>query len=295
MTQRFFVQPIAQAEDDYEDVFDDGDRVARYIMRQRYGQVDLGMNFGTVAQLRLGVRSGSKGAELDTGAPALPEFARTPDTTVELRALFDTRDTLALPTRGTLVNVHYAHSESWFGGQFDYSLFEGLVARAFSVHDGDSLTLLAGGGYAPSGELPSTELFKLGGIRTFPGLRPGELRGTSYWSAGTRYAWRLADIQPLFGQALYAESGCKPRRCAAESTACRPTRSTASRGRSGAARRLGLFSILDRLGERRQLAAAVQHRPPGVRGLAVRRLAVSRWRPGCSGAPAPRSSTALLR
>jgi NTE family protein len=36
--QRFFVQPIAQAEDDYEDVFNDGDRAARYIMRQRYGQ-----------------------------------------------------------------------------------------------------------------------------------------------------------------------------------------------------------------------------------------------------------------
>ena len=76
--------------------------------------------------------------------------------------------------------------------------------RAFSVRGGDSLALLAGGGYAPSGELPSTDLFKLGGIRTFPGLRPGELRGTSYWTAGTRYGWRLADIQPLFGQALYA-------------------------------------------------------------------------------------------
>ena len=202
--QRFFVQPIAQAEDDYEDIFTDGDRAARYILRQRYGQVDLGMNFGTVAQLRLGVRTGSKGAELDTGAAALPEFTRTPDTTVELRALFDTRDTLALPTRGMLVNAHYAHSETWFGGQFDYSLFEALVGRAFGVGGGNSLTLLAGGGYAPSGELPATELFKVGGIRTFPGLRPGELRGTSYWSAGTRYAWRLADIQPLFGQALYA-------------------------------------------------------------------------------------------
>jgi len=103
-----------------------------------------------------------------------------------------------------VVNAHYAHSESWFGGQFDYSLFEALVARAFSVHNGDSLALLAGGGYTPSGELPATELFKLGGIRTFPGLRPGELRGTSYWTAGTRYAWRLLDISPLFGQALYA-------------------------------------------------------------------------------------------
>jgi NTE family protein len=202
--QRFFVQPIAQAEDDYEDVYTNGDRAARYVMRQRYAQVDGGVNFGTLAQLRLGVRSGSQEAEIDTGAPVLPEFARTPDTTVEVRALFDTRDNLALPTRGMFVNARYAHSESWFGGQFDYSLFEAVIARAFSVHGGDSLALLAGGGSAPSGALPVTELFELGGIRTFPGLRPGELRGTSYWTVGTRYAWRLVELSPLFGQALYA-------------------------------------------------------------------------------------------
>ena len=202
--QRFFVQPIAEAEDDFEDIYSTGDRVARYIMRQRYGQVDLGANFGTLAQLRLGVRTGSQAAELDTGAAVLPEFQRTPDTTVEVRALFDTRDTLALPTSGMFVNVRYAHSQSWFGGEFDYSLYETSVARAFSVRGGDSLALLVGGGATPSGEVPPGELFELGGIRSFPGLRPGELRGTSYWTAGTRYSWRLVDIQPLFGQALYA-------------------------------------------------------------------------------------------
>jgi len=204
VSQRFFVQPSVQAEDDYEDVYSNGDRAARYIMRQRYGQVDLGMNVSTLAQFRLGVRTGSQAAEIDTGASVLPEFPREPDTTVELRALFDTRDTLALPTHGMLVNARYAHSENWFGGQFDYSLFEALIARAFSVRNGDSLAILVGGGAAPSGELPATELFELGGIRTFPGLRPGELRGTSYWTAATRYSWRLVDIQPLFGQSLYA-------------------------------------------------------------------------------------------
>jgi NTE family protein len=52
--------------------------------------------------------------------------------------------------------------------------------------------------------LPPTQEFQLGGIRTFPGLQRGELRGDSYWSAGSLYNWKLADIQPLFGQAMYA-------------------------------------------------------------------------------------------
>ena len=202
--QTWFVQPIAVAEDDYEDVYVDGDRAARYIMRQRYFQTDFGLNVGTRAQVRLGVRSASHEAEIDTGVPALPELAHTPDATVRLQALFDTRNSAALPTSGTFLHAGYAHSEDWFGGQFDYSMFEALMAKAFSVRGGDSLTIMAGGGETLSGELPVTEQFELGGIRTFPGLRPGELRGGSYWTAATRYAWRLADIQPLFGQALYA-------------------------------------------------------------------------------------------
>ena len=61
-----------------------------------------------------------------------------------------------------------------------------------------------GGGKKLAGDLPASRDFRLGGIRSFPGLRFDELRGTAYWFAGTSYLWKLADIQPLFGQALYA-------------------------------------------------------------------------------------------
>jgi NTE family protein len=202
--QRFFVQPIALAEERNEDLYIDGDRVARYAVKESYGQADLGMNFGTRAQLRLGVRSGSLAAKIDTGVAALPELERTDNTTLEVGAFYDTRDNVALPTRGTFLRTRYAHSEDWLGGSFNYSMMEALLGKAFGVRGGDSLTFSASGGATLSGELPAPEQFQVGGIRTFPGLRPGELRGTSYWNAGVRYSWRLLDIQPLFGQALYA-------------------------------------------------------------------------------------------
>ncbi|MDP2324792.1 MAG: hypothetical protein Q8N51_12275 [Gammaproteobacteria bacterium] len=66
------------------------------------------------------------------------------------------------------------------------------------------MSLVAGGCADLDGTLPPTAHFSLGGVRSFPGLRSGELRGDSYWFAGPRYAWKLADIQSLFGQALYA-------------------------------------------------------------------------------------------
>jgi hypothetical protein len=95
------------------------------------------------------------------------------------------------------------HSEGWFGSNLDYSAIEAVWSRAFNLN-GNSLSLIAGGGSKLSGELPITQQIRLGGIRTFPGLRPGELRGDEYWFIGSSYLWQLAVLQPLFGQALYA-------------------------------------------------------------------------------------------
>jgi outer membrane protein assembly factor BamA len=202
--QRFFVQPIVSSQEKIEDIYLDRDRVARYELRERYGQVDVGVNFGTTTQLRFGLRNGSHEAEIDTGIPALPELERTTDTSYQLRAFFDTRNSVALPTHGAVLTSRYVDSAHTLGGEFDYSLIEGMYAQAFGVRGDNSLTIAVGAADTLSGELPSTELFTLGGIRTFPGLRPGELRGSSYWTLSARYSWQLVDISPLSGQALYA-------------------------------------------------------------------------------------------
>ncbi|HSC14623.1 MAG TPA: patatin-like phospholipase family protein, partial [Gammaproteobacteria bacterium] len=202
--QRFFVQPVLFSQEKIEDIYLDRDRVARYELRERYGQVDVGVNFGTTTQLRLGLRNGWHEAQVDTGVPALPELERTEDTSYQLRAFFDTRNSVALPTRGAVLTSRYVDSDDALGGEFDYSFIEGMYAQAFGVRGDNSLTIAVGAADTLSGELPVTELFTLGGIRTFPGLRPGELRGSSYWMMAARYSWQLVDISPLSGQSLYA-------------------------------------------------------------------------------------------
>ena len=202
--QRFFVQPILSAQEKIEDIYLDRDRVARYELRERYGQVDVGVNFGTTTQVRFGLRNGWHEATVDTGIPALPELARTTDTSYQIRAIVDTRNSVALPTHGAFLTSRYVDSADSLGGEFNYSLLEAFYAQAFGVRGGNSLTIAVGGADTLTGALPVTELFTLGGIRTFPGLRPGELRGSSYWSMSARYAWQLVEISPLSGQALYA-------------------------------------------------------------------------------------------
>ena len=200
---RFFIQPRAWLESGRQDVYIGEDRVARYFIRELFTQIDAGINIGTRAQLRAGLRKGWSEVDLDTGLPTLPELDATPETSVVLRAIYDTRNSVGLPTQGTFLSARYLHAEDWLDGEFDYDLFEGVVSQSFSFR-GNSLSVIAGGGHKLSGELSPPESIQLGGIRTFPGLRPGQLRGTSYWYAGATYLWRLLDLQPLFGQTLYA-------------------------------------------------------------------------------------------
>jgi hypothetical protein len=109
-----------------------------------------------------------------------------------------------MATHGSFFNARYVESTDWLSGDEDYSLIEAVYARALEVKRGNSLSFILGGADTLSGELPVSQEIELGGVRTFPGLRPGELRGDEYWFAGTSYYWRLFDIVPLFGNALYA-------------------------------------------------------------------------------------------
>jgi len=204
VSQDFFVRPAVRYESNLQGVYSDGEQVARYFVKDFYGELAFGANIGTRAQLSAGLRSGWVKAEVDTGSPILPEQDREGDSSLFFNVAYDTRDDIGLPTRGSLLYLRLLHSGSWLGGEQDYDLAEGVFTKSFPSWRGDSFSLILGGGKELAGDLPPARDFRLGGIRSFPGLRFDELRGTSYWFAGTSYLWKLADIQPLFGQALYA-------------------------------------------------------------------------------------------
>jgi NTE family protein len=180
MRQRFFVQPSVKYQSDLQDIYLDGEREARYFLSQFHGAVDLGVNFGTRAQLRTGAKVGWIDTRRDTGDVLLPELDRERESNIYAKALYDTRDNIGLTTNGSYLNARYASSGSWLGGEQDY------------------------GGAELSGNLPVTRDFLIGGIRSFPGLNLNELRGTSYWVAGGNYRFKLKDIVPLFSQTMYA-------------------------------------------------------------------------------------------
>ena len=86
---RWFVEPRASAQRSIEDIFIDGDAVARYRFSHAWGSLDTGRVFGNRAELRAGIRSGGQTVEREIGdaGPArdLERGLRRPDPALLLR------------------------------------------------------------------------------------------------------------------------------------------------------------------------------------------------------------------
>lgn len=201
--QRFFVEPYVELNRNIEDIYDDGDKIGEFSFRQSFAQIDFGLNVGTLAQLRAGLRQSWNQATLETGDSAeLSPQPTTHESNLVLQATWDTRDVVGLPSKGSLVTARYLSSGSWLNGEQSYGQAEGLILKVVPLR-GDALYVFAAGGSELSGTLPPYDLFAIGGINSFPGLERQQLRGTSYWISGASYNRKLGDIQQLFGQALY--------------------------------------------------------------------------------------------
>jgi NTE family protein len=203
---RWFVEPGVRASRSTEDLYFDDETAASYNFDGAYAYVDAGRVFGTSAELRLGLRNGTQGARRDIAFPGLPSLPTEAYGGLYASFTYDDRDREALATRGWLQRLRYYRGMDALGSRREYDRLEGMVLRSWPV-DGNLVSLRLAGGESFQGELPFYDLFTLGGPISFPGLGLGQLRGSSYWTVSSSYLYKVADISPLFGQAMYAGAG----------------------------------------------------------------------------------------
>lgn len=199
----WFVEPGLTAQRSLEDLFVDGESVARYDLSHGWGYLDAGRVVGTRTELRAGVRYGAQSASREIGLPGLGSISSEGYAGYAARYTYDSRDRDVLWRDGSLVRVGYYYSDETLGADVSYQRIEGMAVRAFPI-GGNIIYLRAAGGSALDTDLPVYDTFTLGGPVSLPGLSLGELRGTSYWSAQAAYLQRIAEISYVFGQALYA-------------------------------------------------------------------------------------------
>jgi NTE family protein len=200
--QRFFVEPKAFWNQDWQNVFYDGNEIARYQFVDLGGRLDLGMNFGNVAQLRVGYLATDRRVELQTGSPLLPQLDAR-DAGIAASFVYDTRDTPFAPTRGVVASLEYLKSDAAFGAQRDWQRAELGVGFAVPFRN-NVLRVDMAGGSGLSSNLPADRLFPLGGPVSLAGYELDALRAAAYWTFSGSYLWQIKDIFALRGQALYA-------------------------------------------------------------------------------------------
>jgi NTE family protein len=198
--QRLFASAHLAAERTPLDIYDNGDRLARYRRESVSAGIDLGAPVAEWGEARIGVSRGHAKLLKDTSfipASELLPSARAAGLQLRLRA--DTLDNLAFPTSGVKADLQLYSSRTALGADTNYNKlsFSALTAMAGGPHSlqaamevqhklGDS-------------ELPDTELIPFGGFLRLSGYRTGELLGKSLHFGKLVYNYRISSAGLLDG------------------------------------------------------------------------------------------------
>lgn len=160
--QRWFVEPALGISRDRINAYQDDNRVAEYLIRQKRAFFNVGVNIGVLGALRLGYLYRKLDASVETGAPTLP----TGDTTLKgWQAVleFDQFNRPFFPTTGWYARLGYYDAQDQ-----DYTRLSGdlRLARSWDPYVLNARFLYLG---APKGRLPLGDSASLGGILQLSG------------------------------------------------------------------------------------------------------------------------------
>jgi NTE family protein len=202
VAQLFFIEPLLGWVVRWQNLYEGGDRIATYRTIDVDGGVDFGINLGRDAEARVGYGWTYRRFDHLDRSPLLPQGSAR-DATLWLGFGHDNRGTQDMAGRGVKASLDYHWSHRSLGSNREWrraDLGLGMVVPLrrhwllFALDAGTDLGT----------DLPLDRAYAIGGPAGFPGLRLGELRTPEYWSASASYLRRMADLSPVFDQALYA-------------------------------------------------------------------------------------------
>ena len=197
----WFVAPRLEVERRSVDLFSGSQRIGRYDIRNADAGIDGGVAFGTFAEARVGVLTGSVHASLDTGPPELEPPSRVRRGGITARVIVDRLDSADFPRAGYAGSANLFASTTALGADDQYTKWDadGAAYRSIGRHTFGVAGRLGG---SMSGSLPRYELFQWGGFLQQSGYPRGALMGERLTFGRATYAYKLVE-QKLF-EGLYA-------------------------------------------------------------------------------------------
>lgn len=198
----YFTSLMAEIKQNSANLYENDDNIARYTL-MRYGVgADMGVNFGTYGQLRVGVREGTLKPTLQIG---LPNKALSDDTVaqgaIQSTLLLDKLDSATFPTDGWLAAANLYNSTTSLGASDNYTKWS---SQATYVHTFGSNTfnLHAEAKDSFGGDLPYYDQHQLGGLFRQSGYQTGQFTGDSLQFGRLMFYNKLVDYTAFDG--LYA-------------------------------------------------------------------------------------------
>lgn len=203
---RWYFNPTVGVSAFNRGVFDAGDLVAEYQIRQAGGTLATGYAFGSRAEVRAGVTLAEGTRRRLIGDPTFEKVSADSGLAfIEFR--YDSLDDLYFPRRGGTLEARWTLSDESLGADADYRAAEVTASRALSR---GRHTIVVGGEFATvyEGQAPFHEQYNLGGFLNLSGLEVDQKLGQHRGIGRLVYYYRFSSnpVLPVF-LGMSAEAG----------------------------------------------------------------------------------------
>ncbi len=206
---RLFVSPYAYWRQQPVEVFVDDDAVGTYRVERGVFGLDLGYDFGTWGELRVGVHRGFGSGRRRVGNPIFPEIDWD-NGGFSVNMAVDQLDNVNLPRSGYLADAQLVVERTGLGATFSYDRFEAGVLGVQTIGRWSGLVTIQGGD-ALGTTIPFYDEFQLGGRFRLSGRPQGQLTGQTYALSTFLLYYRLTATSGAIVKNLYvgtsAEAG----------------------------------------------------------------------------------------
>jgi NTE family protein len=177
--------------------------IAQYRKTSAGGGLEVGYEFGRVAQLSLGYT----GAQ-ESFAPKIGDRSILPDVSgrfgeTKLRFALNEVDDPVIPRSGEYMNLSSSWVDANAGAAHSFPMSEGQVVKFIKLNTPSSVYFGARGGTTYGNELVGVPLFSLGGPNAFAAYGQNELLTDQYYLFQAGYLRKVGKLPVLLGDGLY--------------------------------------------------------------------------------------------
>ena len=200
--EHVFIAPSVTYEGEDIDFYVRNNVVAEINQQLAYGALDAGISFFEYGEARIGLLGGHAYVKERSGIITLPDINDTVvGATTRLR--FDQLDHPIFPSTGYQLGLDGLFASEQIGSTETFSKLE-LLATAPRTFGSHTITPKLALGSSFGTDLPDYAWFDVGGLDSFAGMAPYQLRGDYYGVGSLGYRYRLGRLPPGIGNGFFA-------------------------------------------------------------------------------------------